>query len=137
MKKELKEKIEPNYSLRKLIESYLNDDKAAFDHENNFFRLDFKKDLTEDLKERDLKEDKSYRESYTHLFNFLNRFLIPNYKNIDFQGCMIDMGMDYQTEYLVRHYLENPNKENYLRAIERSEERRVGKEGRSRWSRDH
>lgn len=118
LKKGLGINISSHYSIKKLIEYYINDDNEALKSENKFFRLDFREDLTEDLKQRDLLENKPFQESYTHLYNFLQHRLIPDFKNNCFNGYSIDMRMDYQTEYVVRHYLENSNKENYLKAIE-------------------
>lgn len=118
LKKVLKEKVENQYSLRKLIESYIKEDNDTFKNENRFFRIDFQKDLTEKLKQRDSLENKPFQESYTHLYTFLRCHLIPDFRNNHFQGYAIDMGMDYQTEYTIKHYLQIPNKDNYLRAIE-------------------
>ena len=118
LKRQLTKNVTSQFSLRNLIVSYLNNDENSFKNKNKFFRIDFKKDLTEALEQRDILENKPRHESYTHLYTFLTTCLIENFKNNNFQGFMIDMGMDYQTEYIVRHYLQNPNKENYLRAIE-------------------
>ena len=118
LKTELSEKIQSQYSLSLLIESFLNEDETVFKNQNKFFKIDFHKVLTNKLKERDLMENKPYNESYTHVYNFLTYSLIPDFKKEKFHDYPIDMGMDYQTEYLVRFYLNNPSKENYLRAIE-------------------
>lgn len=118
LKVELTEKIEKQYSLTTLIESFLNGNEKAFKNENIFFKIDFQKDLTDKLKERDSKEKKQFQESYTHLYIFLKNNLIPDFKKQNFNGYPIEMGMSYQTEYLVKFYLQNPSKENYLRAIQ-------------------
>ena len=118
LKIELTNKVEKKYSKRTLIKSYLEEDYKAFKEQNDFFKIEFKKDLTNELKERDLKENKPFQESYIHLCNFLESSLIPDYKNNNFQGYSIDMGMSYQTEYLIRFYLQNPTKEKYLKAIQ-------------------
>lgn len=118
LKAELSEKIEKQYSLTTLIESFLNGDKKTFKNENSFFKIDFQKDLTGKLKERDLKENKPFHESYTHLYTFLRNNLIPDFKKQNFQGYPIEMGMSYQTEYLIKFYLQNPSKKNYLNAIQ-------------------
>lgn len=118
LKIELNKKIENKYSIKTLVESYLEDDEKRFKKENVLFKIDFQEDLTDKLKERDLKENKPCHESYTHLYNFLKRSLIPDYKNNNLEGYAIDNGMSYQTEYLVKFYLQNPNKEQYFKAIQ-------------------
>jgi hypothetical protein len=118
LKVELTNKVEKEYSIETLIKSYLEEDNKAFKQQNDFFKIEFEKDQTNELKERDLIENKPFQESYIHLYNFLKNSLIPDYKNNNFQGYSIDMGMSYQTEYLVRFYLQNPSKEKYLKAIQ-------------------
>lgn len=118
LKVELTEIIEKEYSLTILIENFLHGNEKAFRNVNIFFKIDFQKDLTEKLKERDLKENKQPQESYIHLYTFLKNNLIPDFEKQNFNGYPIEMGMSYQTEYLVRFYLQNPSKENYLRAIQ-------------------
>lgn len=118
LKIELNKKTENKYSIKTLVENYLEEDEKKFKEENDFFKIDFNEDLTNKLKERDLRENRSFEESYTHLYNFLKSSLIPDYKNNNFQGYTIDMGMSYQTEYLVKFYLQHPNKEQYLKAIQ-------------------
>ncbi|PIV97595.1 MAG: hypothetical protein COZ16_12205 [Flavobacteriaceae bacterium CG_4_10_14_3_um_filter_31_253] len=118
LKVELTNKVEKEYSKKTLIKSYLEEDNKVFKQQNDFFKIEFEKDPTNELKERDLKENKPFQESYIHLYNFLINSLIPDYKNNNFQGYSIDMGMSYQTEYLVRFYLQNPSKEKYLKAIQ-------------------
>lgn len=118
LKTQLTEKIASQYSSKKLIESYLKNDEENFKTENMFFKIDFRKDLTEELKQRDFSENKPFHESYVHLYNFLENRLIIDYRKGSFQGCQIEMGTDYQTEYLIKHFLQKPNKESYFRAIE-------------------
>lgn len=118
LKLELSEKIEKQFSLKTLIESFLNEDEKIFKKENEFFKIDFNKDITKSLQTRDLKENRPFHESYVHLYTFLKKNLIPDFKKQNFQGYMIDMGMSYQIEYLVKFFLQNPSKENYLRAIQ-------------------
>lgn len=118
LKEKLKNKIEVKYNFAKLIKSYLQKNTVDFEKENDFFRIDLNEDLTPYLKERDIQEGNSQQESYTQLYSFLKNNLIPDYQKKNFKGYMVDMGMDYHSEYLIKHFLSNkPTPENYLDAI--------------------
>ena len=117
LKEQLKNKIEIKYSFDNLIKSYLQKNRVDFERENDFFRIDLDEDLTPDLIERDIQEGNSKQESYTQLYSFLKNNLIPDYQKKNFKGYMVDMGMDYHSEYITKHFLKKPTPENYLDAI--------------------
>ena len=91
--------------------------EAEYEKQKKFFKIDLKKDITSSLSQRDEAENKDFQENYIHLFKFLKHHLIPNYRENNFVGFMIDMDFDYQSEYVVRFFLQEPNKGNYFDAI--------------------
>jgi hypothetical protein len=118
LKHEISKFADANFSFTRLLESYVMGDENVFKKENAFFKIDFNKDDFEDkLKARDLIENTTYEESYFHLYKFLHQNLIPDFRKNHFHGYQIDMGMSYPVEYLIKFYLQEPTKENYLKAI--------------------
>ncbi|WP_423819214.1 hypothetical protein V5739_00455 [Salinimicrobium sp. TIG7-5_MAKvit] len=118
LKELLREKVEINFSANGLVEAYLTKDKEEFEKQNRFFRVDFEEDITTKLEDRDKRENRSFQESYTHLYSFFKNVLLPKYRKEDYSPIPVDMGMDYQMEYVVSHFLLNdPNRENYSRAL--------------------
>ncbi len=117
-KNELTKFAETHFSFKRWLESYLMDDENAFKYENAFFHIHFKTTPFEEiLKERDAIENKTFEESYLHLYRFLHQNLIPDFKKDNFQGYQVDLGMSYQVEYLIKFYLTKPSKEQYFKAI--------------------
>lgn len=117
LKIELSENIAVNFSMNKLIDSFLNEELDEFKHQNKFFRTNILSDISKEIEERDIRDSKQYHEKYIHLYDFLNRLLIKDYRESNYKGYIIDMGMDYQTQRVVKYYLNKPCKENYFRAI--------------------
>ncbi|MGV6827968.1 MAG: hypothetical protein ACWA45_01065, partial [Flavobacteriales bacterium] len=119
LKEELKSKIEANYSIDEYVESFLLQNKAEIRRQHFFFKINLTENITENLLERDKKEKKGKEESYVGLYKFLKNNLLPDYHKSNYQGYMIDMGMNYQVEYLVKHYLqkEKLTKNDYVQAI--------------------
>jgi len=114
---ELKIYSDTNFSKEVFVKSFLENNEEEYKKQKKFFRVDLKEDIYSALSQRDKVENKEFQEQYTHLYKFLESRLIPNYKGNDFVGFMVDNGFDYQTEYVVRFFLEKPNKENYFEAI--------------------
>lgn len=106
-----------NFSKDKFIKSYLENNEEEYKTQKKFFKIDLKEDINPKLKQRDEIESKDFKEQYIHLFKFLKNNLIPNYLENNFVGFMVDMGFDYQSEYVVKFFLQEPNKENYFDAI--------------------
>ena len=117
LQRELEKLTKEKYSIEKLVSSYLNEDKEEYEKQKKFFKVDFEKDITKKVKQRDLDEKKPFAEEYYHLLKFLKHNLIPDYKNENFAGYMVDIGFDYHSEYVTRFFLENPTKEDYFDAI--------------------
>jgi len=119
LKKQLSLKIEPKYSIDTYIESFLNNKEQITKQQKSFFRIDLKEDITKIIQERDERENKSKEESYLELYKFLNNNLLPDYRNSNLNGYMVDMGMNYQVEYLVKHFFqkEQLRKNDYFEAI--------------------
>lgn len=105
------------FSKDKFIKSYLENNEEEYKTQRKFFKIDLKKDITNELLQRDETEDKDFQEQYIHLYKFLQHNLVPNYLANNFIGFMIDMGFDYQSEYVVRYFLQKPDKESYFEAI--------------------
>jgi hypothetical protein len=114
---ELKIFSNANYSKDKFIKSFLENNEEEYKTQKKFFKIDLKEDINPKLKQRDEIENKDFQEQYIHLYKFLKHNLIPNYIENNFVGFMIDMGFDYQSEYIVKYFLQEPNKENYFDAI--------------------
>lgn len=118
LEKELKVFSDKNFSKERFIASFLENKDEEYEKQKKFFKIDLNKDITSSLSQRDEAENKDFQENYIHLYKFLKNNLIPNYRENNFVGFMIDMGFDYQSEYVVRFFLQEPNKENYFEAIE-------------------
>lgn len=117
LKTELEKLTAEKYSVDKLVSSYLDENKTEYEMQKKFFKIDLEKDITKKIKQRDAEENKPFAEQYFHLYKFLQHNLLPDFRNENFAGYMIDMGFDYHSEYVVRFFLENPTKENYFEAI--------------------
>jgi len=119
LKKELKKNIEVNFSIDKYIQSYLDKNEKIFKEQKSFFKIDLSRDISEEIKKRDDKEQMPFAEKYFGLYDFLSNILLPNYYKKNYMTFPIEMGMNYQIEYLVKHYLENDNlcKQDYENAI--------------------
>ncbi len=114
----LNEKVDVKFSIDKLIEAHLDENINELKKQNSFFHIDLNENLSEKLQGRDKKENRSYQESYTHLYGFYQNILLPNYRKQNFASMPVLMGMDYQTEYVVSHFqLFEASKENYTRAL--------------------
>ena len=118
LEKELKVFSDKNFSKERFITSFLENKEEEYEKQKKFFKIDLNKDITSTLQQRDEAENKDFQEQYIHLYKFLKHNLIPNYQENNFVGFMIDMGFDYQSEYVVRYFLQEPNKESYFKAIE-------------------
>lgn len=117
IERELKIFSDKNFSKEKLIKSYLEKNEEEYKIQKRFFKIDLKEDITNKLSHRDETENKDFQEQYIHLYKFLQQNLIPNYIANNFIGFMINMGFDYQSEYIVRYFLQKPDKESYFEAI--------------------
>lgn len=117
LERELKIFSNKNFSKDKLIESYLEKNEVEYQIQKNFFKIDLREDITNKLSQRDKTENKDFQEQYIHLYKFLHHSLIPNYLTNNFIGFMIDMGFDYQSEYLVKYFLQEPDNKCYFEAI--------------------
>ena len=117
LEKELKVFSDKNFSKKEFITSFLENKEEEYKKQKKFFKIDLNEDISSSLMQRDEAENKDFQENYVHLYKFLNNNLIPNYRENNFVGFMIDMGFDYQSEYIVRYFLQEPNKENYFEAI--------------------
>lgn len=120
LENELKIFSNKNFSKEKFIKAFLENNEKEYIEQKSFFKIDFNNDITSALNQRDENECKEFQEQYFHLYKFLKHNLIPNYRQNNFIGFMIDMGFDYQSEYVVRYFLQNPSKENYFEAIKYS-----------------
>jgi hypothetical protein len=114
---ELKIYSDVNFSKEQFIKSYLENNQEEYNKQKKFFKIDLDEDITFSLSKRDEMESKDFQEQYIHLYKFLKHNLIPNYRENNFVGFMIDMDFDYQSEYVVRFFLQEPNKESYFEAI--------------------
>lgn len=114
---ELKLYSDKNFSKEQFIKSYLENDQEVYNKQKKFFKVDLDEDITSSLAIRDETENKEFKEQYIHLYRFLKHNLIPDYHKNNFVGFMIDGGFDYHREYVVRFFLQEPNKENYFEAI--------------------
>lgn len=117
LEKELKIYSDKKFSKSKFIKSYLEINEEEYKKQKQFFRIDLNEDITSSLSQRDEIENKEFQEQYIHLYKFLKHNLISNYREKNFIGFMIDLGFDYQSEYVVRYFLQEPNEENYFEAI--------------------
>lgn len=117
LEKELNVYSDKNFSKERFITSFLENNEKEYEKQKKFFKIDLKKDITSSLSQRDEVENKEFQEQYIHLYKFLKHNLIANYRENNFVGFMIDIGFDYQSEYVVRFFLQEPNKENYFDAI--------------------
>lgn len=106
-----------HFTIDQLIQSFLDEDKATYQKQKKFFNVDFNEDISSKLVARGDEEKRLPHEQYIHLYSFLTSFLIPNYRNNRFIPFPIDNGADYQTEYLLRYFIKEHNKENYYKAI--------------------
>ncbi len=114
---ELKIYSDKNFSKEQFIKSYLENNQEEYNKQKKFFKINLDEDITSSLSKRDETESKYFQEQYIHLYKFLKHNLIQNYRENNFVGFMIDMGFDYQSEYVVRFFLQEPNKKNYFEAI--------------------
>jgi hypothetical protein len=117
LEKELKMFSDKNFSKEEFIISFLEHKEEEYRKQKKFFKIDLNDDISTTLSQRDETENKDFQENYIHLYKFLKHNLIPNYRENNFVGFMIDMGFDYQSEYVVRFFLQEPTKENYFEAI--------------------
>ncbi|MGB0166994.1 MAG: hypothetical protein ACPF8V_09090, partial [Luteibaculum sp.] len=114
----LHEKIRPQFNVTEMIDAYLSGDEGKYFSQKAFFQIDIRKKLDEGiLRERDKLENLPFPESYIHLHNLLFSKLIPAFKKGQFYPIPVVMGMGYQEEYVIRHFLRIANRDNYLRAI--------------------
>lgn len=120
LERELKIFSDKKFSKEKFIKSYLEENEEEYKIQKRFFKIDLKEDIINKLSQRDETENKDFQEQYIHLYKFLQHNLIPNYLANNFIGFMIDMGFDYQSEYVVRYFLQEPDKESYFEAIKYS-----------------
>ncbi len=117
LENELKIFSNKNFSKDKYIKSFLENYEDEYKTQKKFFKIDLKEDINPKLIRRDEIENKDFQEQYIHLYKFLKHNLIPNYLQNNFVGFMVDMGFDYQSEYVVKYFLQEPTKENYFDAI--------------------
>lgn len=117
LKSEL-EKFNSEYSYEKLVSAYVNNNTEEYHKQSAFFMADFDKDITESLRKRDDIENKPFHLSYVHLFNFLKINLLASFQKNEFYDFMIDMGMAPNVQEIVKRFLQTPDKNSYLQAVE-------------------
>jgi hypothetical protein len=108
LENKIREKVLPFFTIDNLIRSYV---EYKFEQKNEnynkqtlFFNIDFDKDMTSEIKKRDIVEKIDHPHSYRHLYDYLNRFLFIDYYENRITHYFPDMGMAKNQIQLIKKF---------------------------------